>query len=220
MSVTEGACDNFNSYNVRLHALSFSLAYARQRLACGLVSQKFAEQTKGKTIINRFLTPSRHFVTSRREPYQRVILSGVRDALHLGAVEPVGRHEVSGSLIDRLSQTPHPQLRGSRLRAHVTKVCVANLSSDSHLDCHSLLSVSLRYPPLQRSGGFTDSRRRLSLQGARDRLSLQNGGSKPPPYKVRRPTGMPFRFPTLQRFTCKKEKHPCGCFCCAMFVYC
>ena len=31
-----------------------------------------------------------------------------RDASHLGEVEPVGRHEVSGSLIDRLSQTPHP----------------------------------------------------------------------------------------------------------------
>ena len=27
-------------------------------------------------------------------------------------VEPVGRHEVSGSLIDRLSRTPHPPLRG------------------------------------------------------------------------------------------------------------
>ena len=60
----EGACENFGSYKVRLHALSFSLASARQRLACGLVSQKFAWQTKGKTIINRFLTPSRHFVTS------------------------------------------------------------------------------------------------------------------------------------------------------------
>ena len=59
----EGACESFDSYKVRPHALSFSLAYARQRLACGLVSQKFAEQTKGKTIIKRFLTPSRHFVT-------------------------------------------------------------------------------------------------------------------------------------------------------------
>ena len=47
----------------------------------------------------------------------------------------------------------------SRLRAHVTKVCDANLSSDSHLDCHSLLSVSLRYLP---EGGFTG--------GARSRL--------------------------------------------------
>ena len=37
----------------------------------------------------------------------------------------------------------------SRLRARVTKVCHANLSSDSHLDCHSPLSVSLRYPPLR-----------------------------------------------------------------------
>ena len=51
----------------------------------------------------------------RREPYQRVILSGVRDALHLGGVEPVGRHEVSGSLIVRLSRTPHP----SRFTRHL-----------------------------------------------------------------------------------------------------
>ena len=35
-----------------------------------------------------------------------------RDAVHLGGVEHRVRHGVSGSLIDRLSQTPHPPLRG------------------------------------------------------------------------------------------------------------
>ena len=68
---TEGACESFNSYRARLHAFSFTLL-RRERLACGL------GHARGKTIINRFLTPSRHFVTSRREPF------GVREASVIG----------------------------------------------------------------------------------------------------------------------------------------
>ena len=35
-------------------------------------------------------------------------------------------------------------------RSKVSPAGSVTSSSDSHLDCHSLLSVSLRYPPLQR----------------------------------------------------------------------
>ena len=52
----EGACENYGSYKVRLHALSFSLAYARQLLAA-------ARSRSGKNDYQSFsntLTPLRY----------------------------------------------------------------------------------------------------------------------------------------------------------------
>ena len=101
-----------------------------------------------------------------------------RDESHLGGVEHGVRHGVSGSLLDRLSQTPHPPQAGlaaarSRSRSdNRTRVVI-----------HYAHAASLHFPAGE---GLTDRRGRRSLQCTQrlvgEPLTRQSGGTKAPPY--------------------------------------
>ena len=104
------------------------------------------------------------------------------------------------------SPTGTRTLLQSRLRARVTKVCGANLSSDSHLDCHSPLSVSLRY---LRREALSDRRDAGPYGGS---VVLRYGGSKPPPYGLLRISscGNAAPLPTLQSGRTKALPYGCN----------
>ena len=179
-----------------------------------------------KTIINRFLTPSRHFVTL---PYGYKLFCFTADSLvglngspwtstptrcpslqarpwssrivgreacsrrknisinqgkseshperrTKSAVEHGVRHEVSGSLIDRLSQTPHP----SRFTRHLVSLRLGHGSALTVVQTviHSLADASLPAGEgLQRTVGTPVPTRCKPFRFATDYLAVANGQS-------------------------------------------